>query len=158
MLLKTTLYSTLVLCITISTAIAQQKTKAQEGIKFTINTFFKGIHNRDTALIRSTVTDGVTMQTIEKNKAGVVTVVNDGIAKFMETLITLPASIKTIDERITFEKILVDDVMAVAWVPFTLYFNNTYYSCGVNQFQLVQIGGQWKINFIIDTRRKTCTT
>ncbi len=133
-----------------------QSTAVQDSIKATINTFFDGMHKKDTALVRSTVTSSINMQTIQRNSKGEVKVVNVGIEGFLNQIITLPASVKKLEERITFDNILIDTDMASAWTPFTLYINDELYSCGVNNFQLVRINNVWKINFIIDTRRKTC--
>jgi hypothetical protein len=135
------------------TVVAQSKA-TEDSIKLTINTFFKGMKNRDTTLIRSTLSSNITLQSLQKNKEGKVIITNETAAAFLNQIATLPESIKLIDERIVFEKILIDDVMALAWTPFELYLNNKFYSCGVNNFQLVKENGNWKINSIIDTRRK----
>jgi hypothetical protein len=135
------------------TAVAQSKA-TEDSIKLTINTFFNGMKNRDTSLIRSTLSSNITLQSLQKNKEGKIVIKNETAVGFLNQIATLPESIKSIDERITFEKILIDDVMAMAWTPFELYLNNEFYSCGVNNFQLVKENNTWKINFIIDTRRK----
>ncbi len=133
-----------------------QNVQQVDSIKLTINTFFEGMHKKDTTLIRSTLTSSITMHTIQKLKNGDNKIIVEPIENFFTQIINLPASIKKIEEKITFENILIDDAMAMAWTPFQLYFNDVFYSCGVNHFQLVKINGSWKINFIIDTRRKNC--
>jgi hypothetical protein len=135
---------------------AQQNKNTEDSIKLTINTFFKGMSNRDTVLIRSTLSSNITLQSLQKNKEGKVVISNETAEGFLKQVATLPESIKKIDERITFSNILIDDVMAMAWTPFELYLNDNFYSCGVNNFQLVKENNEWKINFIIDTRRKKC--
>jgi hypothetical protein len=137
-------------------SFAQQNKNTEDSIKQTINTFFKGMSDRDTTLIRTTLSSNITLQSLQKNKEGKVVISNETADAFLKQIATLPESIKKIDERITFDKILIDDVMAMAWTPFQLYLNDALYSCGVNNFQLVKENNEWKINFIIDTRRKKC--
>lgn len=43
--------------------------------------------------------------------------------------------------------------MAAVWTPFKLYLDSKFYSCGVNSFQLVKLDGEWKIQYILDTKR-----
>ncbi len=44
--------------------------------------------------------------------------------------------------------------MANVWAPYEFYLNNDFSHCGVNYFQLFFDGIQWKIIYLIDTRRK----
>jgi hypothetical protein len=58
------------------------------------------------------------------------------------------------DERIEFGTILVDDNLASVWTPYQFYYDGKFSHCGVNSFQLVRGGEGWKIQYLIDTRRK----
>jgi hypothetical protein len=71
---------------------------------------------------------------------------------FAESVAKLPKG--AADERIKFETVKVDGAMAIAWTPYQFYYNGNFSHCGVNMFQLIRMDGQWKINFLIDTRRK----
>jgi len=65
----------------------------------------------------------------------------------------------TWDEKIWGYDINIDGPLAKAWTPYTFYLNGKISHCGVNDFELVKKNGTWKINRIIDTRRKeNCTT
>jgi hypothetical protein len=44
--------------------------------------------------------------------------------------------------------------MATAWTPYNFYFNGKFSHCGVNNFVLVKQDNGWKIQYIIDTRRR----
>ncbi len=57
------------------------------------------------------------------------------------------------DERFTISKILVDGNMASVWVPYQFYYKGNFSHCGVNSFQLAKINNEWKIQYVIDTRR-----
>jgi hypothetical protein len=134
----------------------QAQQTAEDSIKQTINTFFTGMQNKDTASIRTLLTPSIFMQTVATNKKGETVLISEKIEGWFNQIVTLPPSIKKLEEKITFDNILVDNGMAMAWTPFTLYINDTIYSCGVNMFQLVKLNNQWKVNYIIDTRRKNC--
>ncbi|HUM64696.1 MAG TPA: hypothetical protein PLV32_02570, partial [Chitinophagaceae bacterium] len=58
------------------------------------------------------------------------------------------------DERISFETIRVDGPLAIVWTPYHFYYNGRFSHCGVNSFQLVRFEGVWKIQYLIDTRRR----
>lgn len=57
------------------------------------------------------------------------------------------------DERLLHYNIQVDGNMANAWTPYEFWFNDAFSHCGVNSFQLFKNGDQWKIIYLIDTRR-----
>jgi hypothetical protein len=45
--------------------------------------------------------------------------------------------------------------MAMAWVPYSFFLGDTFSHCGVNAMLLVRSReGQWRIQSILDTRRK----
>jgi len=57
-------------------------------------------------------------------------------------------------KKITFSNILIDGNLASVWTPYEFYFKGQFSHCGVNSFQLVKSNNEWKIQYIIDTRRK----
>ena len=61
------------------------------------------------------------------------------------------------DERIEIETIRIDGPMAMVWAPYQFYYKGKFHHCGVNSFQLVKLADGWKIQYLIDTRRKDCT-
>ncbi|HEY0898874.1 MAG TPA: hypothetical protein VGD90_06050, partial [Sphingobacteriaceae bacterium] len=58
------------------------------------------------------------------------------------------------DEQITFDAIQVDAGLASVWTSYKFYLGKNFSHCGVNSFQLVKMNGNWKITYLIDTRRK----
>jgi hypothetical protein len=69
------------------------------------------------------------------------------------TMIATPTSDKY-DERIKFEAIHAEKSLASVWTPYSFYINGKRSHCGTNSFQLVKMADGWKIQYIIDTRRK----
>lgn len=61
---------------------------------------------------------------------------------------------KVYDERITFDVIKIDGEFAMVWSPYKFYLGDKFSHCGVDSFQLVKINGEWKIQYLIDIRRR----
>ena len=60
----------------------------------------------------------------------------------------------SLDERISFSNVLIDGNLASVWTLYEFYYKGQFSHCGVNSFQLVKSNNEWKIQYIIDTRRK----
>ncbi|MEO6252410.1 MAG: hypothetical protein ABIO79_03860 [Ferruginibacter sp.] len=132
-----------------SAAYAQS---AEDSIKAVISKMFTGMKNSDTILVKSCFTETAFMQTFEKSKDGKTIITTDSPSDFAKIIATIPAG--AADEQIIFKDIKIDGPMAAVWTPFKLYFNGKFYSCGVNSFQLVRLNNEWKIQYILDTRRR----
>jgi hypothetical protein len=117
-----------------------------------VNKMFSGMKNADAALLKNSFADSAILQTIVQNKEGNFMVKNEGIAEFIDFV--SKQSPGAADERISFATIKVDGPLAIAWTPYNFYYNGQFSHCGVNSFQLVRLNGAWKIQYIIDTRRK----
>jgi hypothetical protein len=50
--------------------------------------------------------------------------------------------------------IRIDASLAIVWAPYEFYYKGKYSHKGVDSFQLVRVNGVWKIQYLIDTRRK----
>jgi hypothetical protein len=92
------------------------------------------------------------MQTIAKNKEGNVRVITEPVDSFLAS-IGKPHT-EVYDERIEYNTIKIDGELAIVWTPYKFYIGEKFSHCGVNSFQLVKIAGEWKIQYIIDTRRR----
>ncbi|WP_246454821.1 nuclear transport factor 2 family protein [Hyunsoonleella aquatilis] len=100
--------------------------------------------------------DKVLMQTAFRNKKGEDVLMTDDPAKFIDAIANRPADQKW-EERLLDYSIQIDGNMANVWTPYEFWFNGEFSHCGVNSFQLFNDGGQWKIIYMIDTRRRsTC--
>ena len=132
--------------------LAQTGNNDSEAVKKTINDLFLGMKKGDTALIRTTFSKNAVMQTISKNKEGVVRVMTEPVDSFLASVGRPHTDIY--DERIEFNTIKIDGELALVWTPYKFYIGDRFSHCGVNSFQLVKLGGEWKIQYIIDTRRR----
>lgn len=124
----------------------------EDSVKATINKMFTGMKNADASLLKSSFADSAVLQTIIQAKEGKIAVRNEVLKDFIDFV--SKQSPGDADERITFETIKIDGPLAIAWTPYNFYYKKQFSHCGVNSFQLVRVNGEWKIQYIIDTRRK----
>ncbi|TAF94936.1 MAG: hypothetical protein EAZ32_14215 [Cytophagia bacterium] len=125
-----------------------EETKAQLPIK----ELFLGMKNNDSSLVRQAFVVGGRLETVAKNKEGVVSVKSTPLTQFFATIASSPSG--SLDERLMGMDIKIDGDMATAWTPYEFFYNGQFSHRGVNAFQLVKINDHWKIWSIIDTRRK----
>ena len=146
------IYKSLLL-ITLTLVFVNGSAQSDEAaIQQTILSMFEGMRTSDTALIRASFSPGAIMQTIGKTREGQTRVRTDAVDSF---IVSIGRPHKEIyDERIVFETIRIDGDMAFAWTPYKFYLGEKFLHCGVNSFLLVKLDGKWKIQYIIDTRRR----
>ena len=145
-------YLLLLLLSIVITGSAAYAQNAEDSIKAVINKMFTGMKNSDTLMVKECFTSTAFMQTFGKDKEGKTIITTDTPSDFAKIIATIPAG--AANEQIVFKDLKIDGPMAAVWTPFKLYFNGKFYSCGVNSFQLVRIDNVWKIQYILDTRRK----
>lgn len=131
---------------------AQKEAKPEKAIKNVINLFFEGLEKGDTTLLRSTCTASPVLQTYMKDKEGQLRVFTEDFDEFI-AFIGIPSKDKY-KEVIEFDAIHAEEALASVWTPYKFYVNGKVSHTGTNSFQLVKTGEGWKIQYILDTRRK----
>jgi hypothetical protein len=126
----------------------------EDSVKQTITTMFTAMKNADAKLLLSTFADSAILQTIAKDRQGKVKVMSESVTEFAEFVGKQTPG--KADERITIGAVLVDGDLASVWTPYQFYFDGKFSHCGANSFQLVRINNEWKIQYLVDTRRKNC--
>jgi hypothetical protein len=124
---------------------------AADSVKAVINQFFDGMRNADVSMVTSSFADSAILQTIV-NRQGKISIRNEPLSGFANVITQQQKG--DLDEKIQFETIKIDGPMAMAWTPYKFYYKGQFSHCGVNSFELVKINGAWKIQYIIDTRRR----
>lgn len=124
----------------------------EDSVKIAISRLFAAMKNSDAELLKASFTDSAILQTVRTDKDGKVTIENEAVSQFAESIAKLEKN--AADEQITFDIIRIDGALAVAWTPYKFYFKGKFSHCGVDSYQLVRINGAWKIHYLIDTRRK----
>ncbi len=136
----------------LNTAMVIKAQTAEDSVKTVVNNLFKAMKSSDVVLLKSVFADSATLQTIAKNKAGETIIRNESVAGFVESISKIPPG--AADEQISFGQINIDDALASVWTPYKFIYNGNFSHCGVNSFQLVKLNNEWKIQYLIDTRRK----
>jgi hypothetical protein len=131
---------------------ASRAQSTEDSVKAVVNTLFAGMKNADAALFRTAFSDSAIMQTISRTRDGNTVVRNESLGEFAEFVGKLKKD--SADERISFETIKIDGPLAIVWTPYNFYHNGQFSHCGVNSFHLVRFSSGWKIQYLIDTRRR----
>lgn len=113
-----------------------------------IRDLFLAMKNADAELLKSTLSETAILQTITKDG----TVKTESIPDFITSI--SKASKSDLDEQIVIEAIHLDGNLASVFTAYQFYYKGNFSHCGANSFQLVKQNNSWKINYIIDTRRK----
>lgn len=121
-------------------------------IKKVVETFFDGFHAKDSAKIKSVCDPKMILQSISESSKGNV-LSNETANQFYKSITSIPADL-IFHEKIIDYTIQIDGSMAHAWTPYEFYINGKLSHKGVNAFTLFKEKEDWKIIYIIDTRRK----
>ena len=149
------IFTVLMLAVLLQKAVQAQS--AEDSVKSVITKMFDAMRQSDSAMLVSCFHPDAVLQAFSKSKDGKQTFIsNESIGEFGSSISKAPKA--ALDERIRFETIKIDGPLASVWTPYSFYYNGKLSHCGVNSFQLVRLQGEWKIQYIIDTRRRSgCT-
>ncbi len=125
---------------------------AEDSVKATITQMFDAMKNSDSASLVSSFTKNAVLQALGKDADGLVAK-DESVLGFATSISKAPKG--ALDERISFQTIKIDGPLASVWTPYSFYYNGAFSHCGVNSFQLLRTAKGWKIQYLIDTRRKT---
>lgn len=126
--------------------------QAEQEVKKVIQSLFDGMRNADSNAVRSVFAPNAIMQTIANDREGKTIIRQDAVANFVSFVGQQKKG--DADEQIVIESVKIDGNLAYAWTPYQFVYKGKFSHCGVNAFTLVQFNGSWKINYLIDTRRK----
>lgn len=130
-------------------AIAQDP---KDDIKQVITQLFKGMQESDSASVASVFMDGAIMQTIVNTKENKTIVKNELVNNFASSVGRQKKG--SLNEIIEFDDIKIDPPLAFVWTPYRFYYNGSFSHSGVNAFCLVKSLDGWRIQYIIDTRKR----
>jgi Putative lumazine-binding len=150
----TVLKATVILLLSVVAVLPARAQKEEKAIKDVINRFFDAMASGDTATLKATCTETPVFQTFMKDKDGNLQVYTEDFNDFIK-FVGSPSQDK-FKEELKFEAIHAEMSLASVWTPYTFYLNGKVSHCGTNSFQLVKTAEGWKIQYILDTRRKGC--
>jgi hypothetical protein len=114
--------------------------KDTQSIKGVINQFFESLEKKDSTLMLEVVMREGQVWRIYNDKLES----NLDVRPFAEDV----SSLKTIPDvrevALDFE-IRIDNKIAMAWVPYEFYVEDTFSHCGIDVFTLFRVEGNWKI-------------
>jgi len=132
-------------------------TKAQQSeeslVQSKIIKFFDAFHKQDTIALKTMVNGDITMQSIGTNPEGKTMLQDDSFSSFLKRIASIPKD-KSFEEKILDFNIQTDGAMANAWTPYEFWYDGKFSHCGVNSFQFMKVDEQWKIIYLVDTRRR----
>ena len=133
-----------ILLVFSSFCFAQQN----QDIEKPVRDLFIGMKNADPVLLKSVFTENAIMQTITKDGM----VKSDSVQDFISSISKFSAG--DLEEKIIIDALHTDGNLASVFTPYSFYLKGKFSHCGANSFQLVKQNDEWKIQYIIDTRRK----
>ena len=142
----------ILLILTISCLLNASAQSTADSVKAAVSKLFQGMKDANASLVAASFSDSAILQTIITDKQGKTRIRNEQVKDFAEFVSKQKKG--AADERITFETIKIDGPLAIVWTPYTFFYEGKFSHCGVNSFQLVRINGEWKIQYLIDTRRR----
>ncbi|MCQ9637579.1 nuclear transport factor 2 family protein [Chryseobacterium sp. WG14] len=119
-----------------------------QDIEKPIRNLFLAMKNADPELLKSVFTENAVLQTITKDGS----VKNDSIQDFIASVSKFSKG--DLEERIVVDAVHTDGNLASVFTPYSFYLKGKFSHCGANSFQLIKQNNDWKIQYIIDTRRK----
>ena len=143
--------TTLLFAVCLLSSINVVAQSAQDSVKQTITQLFTAMKNADAKGLETCFADSAVLQTIIHNE-GKTSVRNEQVNDFSSSIAKLQKG--DADEQVTFDIIRIDDELAIVWAPYKFYWKGKFSHCGTDSFQLVRINSVWKIQYLIDTRRK----
>ncbi|MGJ8667141.1 MAG: nuclear transport factor 2 family protein [Patiriisocius sp.] len=133
--------------------VPAQSQFAQQDAELIVDAFFEGFHEGDTLKMRQVMSKNIVMQTAFKNKNGEHIVDTTNVIDFLSSIANRPEE-QQWDERLLDYRVQIDGNLAHVWTPYQFYFNGNFSHCGANAFTLTKTNEGWKIQHLIDSRRR----
>ena len=124
-----------------------------EDVKATVKAFFEAFHKQDTTALKSMAKGDIKLQSISVNAEGKSVLKENDYSQFIKSIASIPKD-NTFEEKLLDFSIQDDGNMANAWTPYEFWYNGNFSHCGVNSFQLIKEDKDWKILYLVDTRRR----
>jgi hypothetical protein len=125
----------------------------KQDVQKVIEDFFVAFHQKDTVKLQSVCSDKIILQSISESVTKGNKLSTESSAEFYKSISSIPSSMK-FNEKILSYTIQIDGTMAHVWAPYEFYLNDKLSHSGVNTFTLFKEKNNWKIIYLIDTRRK----
>ena len=119
----------------------QNEEEEKKQILQKLNSFFKVLENRDTAIYNTLVFANAQIWTVRNQND----TLKNSMRSFADDMKKLIAMNTVIQEHPLSFDIKIHNDIAIAWVPYTLSLSGKYSHCGVDVFTLIKTNEGWKI-------------
>ncbi len=151
------LFFTLIAFSVFGLAHAQDEFTEEQAIAV-VDQFFDGFHKGDTTLMRAVILESAILETAFATPQGENRLNNGSIDRLLEGIANRPAD-QVWKEKLLSYSVNIDGNLAQVWTPYEFYLNGEFSHCGANAFTMVKTDDGWKINHLIDSRRRNdCKT
>ena len=123
-----------------------------QGIKDCIHTFFEGMHNSDTSMMRQSLDEAVVLSTISE-KNGQKILHQGTIDQLLQSIAQFPPY--SLYEVVGDIAVNGDSWIANATMPYSFYLKESLLHCGTNSFTLTKKNDSWHISQVTDSRYNT---
>ena len=132
--------------------VARAQDTEQKAVLAVVDKLFDGMRKADTASMRALFIPQARMLSIRQGQPSSETI--DG---WLTSIARKPAT-TIYDERTWSPEVRVDGAIAQSWMQYAFYVGERLNHCGIDAFDFLKIGAEWKIATIMDTRHTgTCT-
>ena len=118
-----------------------------------VTEFFVAFHAQDTVTLKTLANEGARLESVSIDAEGNTKLTRGDYSKFLKGIASIPAD-ATFEEKLHEFRVEENGPLATVTTPYSFYYNGTFSHCGVNTFQLVKLHGEWKIVYLIDSRKK----
>ena len=115
--------------------------------------FFEAFHEQDTVKLKTLATESLQLKSVSMNAEGKTDISTSTFSEFVKSIASIPKNVK-FKENIHEYRIEENGLLATVTTSYTFYYNGEKSHCGTNVFNLVKMDGNWKILFLMDSRRK----
>jgi hypothetical protein len=147
-------WRTLALTVLLGAVAPAARASAQtdeKDVVAVVERFFAGMLARDTAMMRTTFDPAARLLGIVTPRGGQPTVQVTTMDQFLAGISRMQG--EGANERIHRPEVRIDQDLASVWTFYTLHVGERFIHCGIDSFQLLRVGGEWKIVSVADTRR-----
>ncbi len=130
-----------------------QNSSAEAKAKKVVTDFFEAFHKQDSLALRNLAHPTIRMQSIGANAEGNVQVSTVTYGNFLKSITSIPSTTK-FEEKLHSYNVQVNGPLANVVTEYSFWVNDNLSHCGVNPFTLVKEDEDWKITYLIDTRKK----
>ena len=128
---------------------ARAQSADEQAVLAVVKRVFDGMRASDSAMTRSGFATGARFASLD-TRSTPPRITYDSINGWLGAL---ARSSNRWDEQIYDVQARVDADVAQVWAPYTFYLDKKVRHCGVNVFQMLRLGTDWKITQLSDSRR-----